>query len=117
MWDIFLLNLLKYKKIPKYDFRKMEKFIKYKSYKRLNKKKEEEYVPKKIIIKRKFSINEKLMDDFIKIYQNKLKAWNKEDKEKEIQEKSLEKQEENNYNFLLSLDRKKRNSKSINKNC
>lgn len=104
---------------PKYDFRKMEKFIKYKSYKRLNKKKEEEYVPKKIIIKRKFSINEKLMDDFIKIYQNKLKAWNKEDKEKQIQEKSLEKQEENNYKFLLSLDRKKRkrNSKSINKNC
>jgi hypothetical protein len=93
---------------PKYDFKKMEKFIKYKSYIRLNKKKEEEYVPKKIIIKRKYSINEKLMDDFINIYQNKLKIWKKEDKEKEIQQKSLEKQEENNYKFFLSLDRKKR---------
>ena len=89
-------------------FRKMEKIIKYKSYKRLHKKKEEEYVPKKIIIDRKFSINEKLMDDFIHIYQNKLKIWKKEEKEKEIQEKSKEIEEENNYKFLLSLDRKKR---------
>jgi hypothetical protein len=93
---------------PNYDFKKMERFIKYKSYKRLHKKTEEEYVPKKIIIKRKYSINEKLMDDFINIYQNKLKIWKKEDKEKEIKMKSLEKQEENNYRFFFSLDRKKR---------
>ena len=51
------------------------------------------------------------MDDLINIYQNKLKVWKKEDKEKEIQQKSLEKQEENNYKFLLSLDRKKREKK------
>ena len=93
---------------PNYDFKKVERFIKYKSYKRLHKKTEEEYVPKKIIIKRKYSINEKLMDDFINIYQNKLKIWKKEDKEKEIKMKSLEKQEENNYRFFFSLDRKKR---------
>jgi hypothetical protein len=80
---------------PNYDFKKMERFIKYKSYKRLHKKTEEEYVPKKIIIKRKYSINEKLMNDLINIYQDKLKVWKKEDKEKEIQQKSLEKQEEN----------------------
>ena len=104
---------------PNYDFKKMEKYIKYKSYKRLNKKKEKEYVPKVVIIKRKYSINEKLMDDFINIYQNKLKIWKKEDKEKEIQEKSIEKQEESNYKFLLSLDRKKRrrDKKLINKKC
>lgn len=101
-------NLFYETHFPKYDFRKMEKIIKYKSYKRLHKKKEEEYVPKKIIIDRKFSINEKLMDDFIHIYQNKLKIWKKEEKEKEIQEKSKEIEEENNYKFLLSLDRKKR---------
>ena len=93
---------------PKYDYETIERYIKLKSYKRLKKNEEEKDSPKRFIFKRKSSVNEKIMQDFLKIYNEKLKIWEKEDREKEIINKKEGIKKEDDINFLLNLVKRKK---------
>jgi hypothetical protein len=98
------------RRFPKYFLDIYEQKNRLKQYKK-EKNEEEHIIIPKIIKKRKLSKNEKIIEDFQKIYDNKKQIWKKEEKQKKINEKMKEKQQNDIINFLLNL--KDRNIKKV----
>jgi hypothetical protein len=96
------------RRFPKYFLDIYEQKNRLKHYKK-EKNEEEHILIPKIIKKRNLSKNEKIIEDFQKIYDNKKQIWKNEEKQKIINEKMKEKQQNDIINFLLNLKDRKQN--------